>query len=311
MTVPVFRIGHATYETPDLDRQLDYYTQVIGLNLAGREKGRAILTSRLGFEILVLEQGSAARCSRQSFQVRPDFDFAGAQAGLKKHGIASERRSDASPGISEAVVFTDPNGTQIELFAKCAQAQGPEKVQGVAPLKLGHMAFFVKDAKAITDFYVDVLGFRVSDWMEDFFVFLRCGSDHHTANFRTAPDMVKLDHIAFELKDWAHIQAACEVLGNHKRPILWGPMRHGIGHNIAVYHRDPDDHIIEFYTELDQMTNEALGAFESRPWHRDRPQRPKVWDREDAGTIWGTPPAPDFRRGRAPMPPRKDGRPDH
>ena len=33
--IPVQRIAHATYETPDLARQIDYYTQVIGLNLAG------------------------------------------------------------------------------------------------------------------------------------------------------------------------------------------------------------------------------------------------------------------------------------
>ena len=43
------------------------------------------------------------------------------------------------------------------------------------PHKLGHVAFFTKDAKQMTKFYCDVLGFRVSDWMGDFFSFLRCG----------------------------------------------------------------------------------------------------------------------------------------
>jgi hypothetical protein len=40
-----------------------------------------------------------------------------------------------------------------------------------------------------------------------------------------------------------------------------------------------------------------LGYYDPRPWHRDRPQRPKVWNR-DEGSIWGVPPAPDFFRGR-------------
>jgi catechol 2,3-dioxygenase-like lactoylglutathione lyase family enzyme len=44
------RISHATYETPDLARQVDYYTQVIGLALAAREADRAILATRLGME---------------------------------------------------------------------------------------------------------------------------------------------------------------------------------------------------------------------------------------------------------------------
>ena len=32
------RIGHATFETPDLQKMIDYYTQVMGLVLAEREK---------------------------------------------------------------------------------------------------------------------------------------------------------------------------------------------------------------------------------------------------------------------------------
>ena len=32
-------------------------------------------------------------------------------------------------------------------------------------------------------FYTDVLGFRVSDWRDETFAFLRCGPDHHTVNF--------------------------------------------------------------------------------------------------------------------------------
>jgi len=40
----------------------------------------------------------------------------------------------------------------------------------------------VTDVKAVTKFYCDVLGFRVSDWMGDYFSFLRCGVDHHTIN---------------------------------------------------------------------------------------------------------------------------------
>ena len=50
--------------------------------------------------------------------------------------------------------------------------------------------------------------------------------------------------------------------------------------------------------ELDQMKNEELGYFEPRPWHRDNPQRPKVWDPGPTSNIWGLPPTPEFTRGR-------------
>ena len=90
------------------------------------------------------------------------------------------------------------------------------------PHKLGHVAFFVSDVKNTTKFYCDVLGFRVSDWMGDFFSFLRCGRDHHTINLmQTNED--RHFHTAFELRDWAHLQTACDYLSLNGYKLLWGP----------------------------------------------------------------------------------------
>jgi catechol 2,3-dioxygenase-like lactoylglutathione lyase family enzyme len=298
--IRVQRIGHATCTTPDLERQAAYYTDVVGFAATERSRDRVILATRLGHEVLVLERGSEARCARLSFEIAPG-SLADAGPQLARLGIAAERRSGITPAIEDAIVFTDMKGTEVELFADARPPKAIAPTQGIAPMKLGHVAFIVPDAKAVTDFYVEHLGFRVSDWMEDFFSFLRCNTDHHAANFRTGAKIF-MHHIAFELKDWAHLGVACETLGLHKRPILWGPLRHGIGHNIAIYHRDPDDHIVEFYTEMDQMKNEELGYFDPRPWHEDRPQRPKVWTRDAGAMVWGTPPAPDYLRSRPPMP---------
>src|SRR4029077_18021975 len=35
------------------------------------------------------------------------------------------------------------------------------------------------------------------------------------------------------------------------------------------------------------MHDEELGFFEPRPWHQDRPQRPKVWGEETPSNWWG------------------------
>jgi len=45
--------------------------------------------------------------------------------------------------------------------------------------------------------------------------------------------------------------------------------------------------VIEFFTDLDQMHDEELGFFEPRPWHQDRPQRPKVWGDGTLSNWWG------------------------
>ena len=208
--IAVQRIGHATYETPDLARQIDYYTHVIGLRLADRTTDRAILTTRLGEEVLALEVREQRALQQAVVPARPARRSRRGGGTARPKGIRCELRSDITPAIANAVVFEDPKGTLVELFARCKSAP-PGETQGVSPMKLGHLAHVVPDAKAMTDFYVETLGFRVSDWMENFFSFLRCGPDHHTVNFRTGPKNF-MHHIAFELKDWAHLGLACETL---------------------------------------------------------------------------------------------------
>ncbi len=42
------RFSHATFETPDLERQTDYFTQVVGLAVAARENGKVHLATKVG-----------------------------------------------------------------------------------------------------------------------------------------------------------------------------------------------------------------------------------------------------------------------
>jgi catechol 2,3-dioxygenase-like lactoylglutathione lyase family enzyme len=290
------RIGHATFETPDLEKAIAYHTQVNGLALVEREKKHAFLATKVGQLVVQLDQGETARCTKLSFEVAPNSDFNALARELAAEGIESEQRTDSVPGLSRVLAFRDNKGTAIELFSDWSYLGKHEQVLGAGPLKLGHVAFAVPDPQATADFYQRVLNFRVSDWIGDFFVFMRCNTDHHTVNFIRGKT-IKLHHMAFELKDMAHLQNSCELLGQKKIPIIWGPLRHGPGHNVATYHRDHDDHVIEFFCELDQMFDEELGYFEPRPWHHDQPQRPKVWTPGQT-TVWGPDPKPDFHRGR-------------
>ncbi len=294
--IKISRIGHATFETPDLDKAIEYYTTVVGLTPVGREANRAFFASRLGQLAIELRQGSQARCSKLSFEVPRDIELADLRKVLQGHGVTSELQSDGVPGTPKILSFQDPKDTTVELFNEWSHLGNDNQVTGVGAFKLGHVAFCVHDPKPIAEFYAKVLGFRVSDWIGDFFVFMRCNADHHAVNFITAKN-VTMHHIAFELRDFSHLQVGCDLLGERKIPLVWGPLRLGPGHNVAAFHRNTDDWVVEFYAELDQMKSEELGYFDPRPWHRDRPQRPKVWGRTE-GSIWGVPPAPDFFRGR-------------
>jgi catechol 2,3-dioxygenase-like lactoylglutathione lyase family enzyme len=284
--IQVKRLGHATLTTPDLERAVSYYSDVLGLSVATKDAKRAVLVTRTGFEAVELHAGERMNLSRLSFQVAPGTDLKEVTKGLEQHGLKAEQRSGITPGIAKAVSFADPKGTMIDIFADYEFPPDDGKQATITLLKLGHVAYRVNDVQGIVKFYTDVLGFRWSDWRDNNFAFLRCGVDHHTINF-VADEEQRLHHIAFEVRDWSEIHKACDFLGKHDIHLVWGPGRHNIGHNIAIYHMNPDRVRVEFYTEMDQLKDEELGYFDPRPWHGDRPQRPKVWGPETLRNYWG------------------------
>jgi hypothetical protein len=116
------------------------------------------------------------------------------------------------------------------------------------------------------------------------FRFLRCNSDHHTANFMSSNKRTGMHHIAYEIRNLDHLQSLLDHIAGRDVRLEWGPGRHGPGHNIFTYHRDPDGNNIELFTQLDSMIDESLGYFEPRPWHTQFPQFPSTWE-ADLATI--------------------------
>ncbi len=284
--INVRRLGHATLTTPDLDRAIEYYNEVLGLNVVARDRNSAVLATKVGLEAIALQRGEIAELQRLSFQVAPGTDLKDCIKALSAHGITAQMRSEISPGVKQAISFKDNKGTDIDIYAEYEFAPDKEKPIGIMPLKLGHVAYRCLDIKPVMKFYMEVLGFRLSDIRGDFFCFLRCNSDHHAINFVNDPKP-QLHHIAFEVKDWPEIHRACDYLAKNKLLLVWGPGRHIIGHNIAAYHRNHDNVRVELYTEMDQMKDEALGYFDPRPWHQELPLRPKQHGPETLRNYWG------------------------
>ena len=52
--IQVRRVGHATLVTPDLERAIEYYNEVIGLNVVARDRNSAILATKVGLEAIAL-----------------------------------------------------------------------------------------------------------------------------------------------------------------------------------------------------------------------------------------------------------------
>ncbi|RKD35741.1 catechol-2,3-dioxygenase [Rhizobium sp. WW_1] len=285
-------LNHAVLNTVDLDRQVAYYTDLVGLCLVERGSDHAYLATRSGADALLLRRGQATALTGLALLTHVDKSGEEIRRQLADDGIAAEIRHDPHPGVASSVVFIDLDGFEIELISD-RRIHPASPSHGVAPLRIGHVARCVPDVARTCEFYGSVLGLKVADRIGEHFVFMRTGVEHHTLNFIQS-DRSRLHHIAFEMQDSATLTSACDVLAQAERKVIWGPVRHGPGHNIATYHINPEGQMIEFYAEMDRMTNEALGYYDPRPWHGDRPQRPKTWPAGQDIGIWGPGPPEGF-----------------
>jgi catechol-2,3-dioxygenase len=292
MTVQVTKLGFLGLNVVKQEDMKHHFHDVVGMPISA-DTGRGELYFACGNDhhALSLHRAQEPGFRHVGLKIAGEGPLDDALKQLRADGIRGTIKSDPFAGIESCIEIADPDNYPVYLYRETAGSKAPYSVHGIGPHKIGHLALRVGEVHRSEKFYADILGFRWSDWLEDFFVFMRCNVDHHSMNFLSAkrPGMF---HIAWELRDASHLARTCDILAGRKVPILWGPGRHGAGHNLYVYHRDPDGNIIETFAELDRMSHEDLGYFDPRPYHRDSPQRPKVWSR--ASDIWGSPPPPGF-----------------
>jgi len=148
--------------------------------------------------------------------------------------------------------------TTEENFARSVESD--QEVTPVKVKKIGHVVFRVKDVERSTNFWTEIMGFRVSDRSEIGMVFLRYGSDHHTIALVKATedgDLTKkgrlgFDHCALEVGSVSELFKIRDFLKSKNVPIIYEGRR-GPGCNMGVEFRDPDGNAIELYTAMDQI----------------------------------------------------------
>lgn len=283
--IKVFRLGYAELFTKNLQPMLEYYTEVMGLILVEKgEDQKCYLSNGLEHHHIVLTPGDSVGLAALGLQISKQISLHEAVKILEKEGIPCRLKVDAKPGIKEFVELKDPSGYTIHLYQEMELPAPGFSKKGIVPNKLGHIALGSTNVKKTLDFYMNVLGFHLTDRIGDYANFITCNSDHHVMNIANLGH-TKMHHIAFELRDASHQYYSHDLLLKHGIQLIWGPARHTAGHNIASYHFDPDFNVVELFIDMDQYIPE-LGYFEPRPWHEKLPLKPRNWSDSNA---WGTP----------------------
>ncbi len=281
----IFRLVYVNFGTSKLDEMTEYYNKTMGYSLAEIEDStKKYLSNGFDHHNIILTHSNKSEVLGYGYQLSHKHSLDQYSEYLTSKGFSNTIKRNLMPGISELIELVDPSGNVIHLFQTIEKSNSKYATDGIAPYKLGHVAFMSNAPKETIAFYQDVLEFSYTDTIADGFAnFLTCNYEHHVINVVSAEE-TKLHHIAFQLKDASHQYNSSDILARANIPVLWGPSRHTAGHNIASYHKDPDGNIVELYTDMDVFLPE-LQIFEPRPWHEEIPLKPRNWESLSA---WGT-----------------------
>ncbi len=279
--IKVKKVSHVALRTPDVAAQSDFYTRLVGLGETVTDAhGRVYLRCNAEHHAVVLIPGERRALDHFALDIGGQQQLESAAGALDREGIPFETITDDEAGQGPALRLRDPDGFVIEIVSGLDRADARYGPRAVQPRKLGHITLLSSDCKTSARFYTDVLGFRISDWFEDTFVWLRCNPDHHGVSFAHV-GRVDLHHFAFEVLDFAELARQADHLMQNRRTLLYGPGRHGPGHNQFEYFRDLDGNTIEFTCDVQQIWDDD---YEPRTWKEG-----ELWI-----NLWGPDPPPDF-----------------
>ena len=166
----------------------------MGLVLAESEKDRAFLATKIGQLAIQINKGDAERCACCRSKWRRIPISACWRANWKRTASRASCATIPSRASGPVLTFQRQQGHRHRAVQAMELSRQASAHHGVGPLKLGHVAWVVDDPQRPRSFTAKVLGFRVSDWIDDLFVFMRCNADHHTVNFIRGPDTEDAPH---------------------------------------------------------------------------------------------------------------------
>lgn len=283
--IKLYDIDHVSFGVEDLDASQHAWETEFGLFT--REKDPTTVKLAVNYEpySIVIEKAKDPGIRYAAYNLHPDFSLEDAERHLREVGVDYTR-------TDEAVTFVDPenNGVQFVPYRSRTEqnvypiaSRSTDSLRPGGYRRLGHVNYLVGDIRKMVDFYEHVVGQRVTDRLgSDAGAFLRVGADHHVNAFVNT-GKPHFHHVAFDLGDWGMIRSAFDHLAQHDRVFPWGPVRHGIGGNLAGYVRTPElDCFIELYCDMEQI---------------DELHEPRVFpDDRHSSNVWGLlPPRSYFR----------------
>jgi catechol-2,3-dioxygenase len=247
------RLHELCLRSDDCHRLARFYTQSLGYAFTPADDGMLGVARDRRLRIV---PGAARTLGAAVFAVEEGDQLAALAdrlraADVTTHGTAWDGLEPGSFG------FSDPDGNRY-VFG-IPMLLEPATVNGAAtrPARLQHVVFASTDAERLALFFVEVVGFRLSDRVLDEkgalrTAFMRCSHEHHSLAVFAASEC-RLDHHCYEAGDWGLIRDWADHFSDGHVPLKWGPGRHGPGNNLFLFIHDVDGNWVEVSAELEHV----------------------------------------------------------
>ncbi len=176
--------------------------------------------------------------------------LAGVQVSAEPPSVAAER------AVAELVSFTDPFGIRNELswgqIVRPSTFRPGRAHHGFVTDAggLGHAVLVVPDLEAAEAFYVDALGFAMTDQIQQpdapRLRFYNCNERHHTLAMVEIPGMVGFHHLMLEVRDLDDVGIALDAASRGAAEVTMSLGRHTNDRMTSFYLRTPAAFEIEY-----------------------------------------------------------------
>lgn len=172
--MPIQALGYAGFGSADLGDWRQFGTGLVGLQAVDRS------TSLLAFRMddrkqrIVIDRAMPEGARFFGWEVTDAADLDALATRLEKHQVhvtAEPQTLADARRVSGLISFHDPAGNRLEAFYGAEIDETPfrpgRSISGfrTGPLGLGHAVLTVENIDAVMPFYVDLLGFGLSDYM--------------------------------------------------------------------------------------------------------------------------------------------------
>ena len=277
---PITHLRHVGMAVPDYAEAVDFNRGLWGLTPVADDGDVTFFAAEGSPEqyILRIRRSTEKRLDLIAFGAESSQDVDALAERLQRAAVLLDREPGKldTPGGGYGFRFFDPDGRLLEVSSGVAEREYRTlEPRESIPHKLSHVVINSTDVARTKTFYESLLGFKLSDWLEDQMCFLRTRVDHHILAIGHGPH-TSLNHVSFEMRGLDEFMRGTGRLLRADANLMWGPGRHCAGDNTFSYFVDPSGNTMEYSTALEELDEDT--------WH------PHIYDfsKPEVQDQWGT-----------------------